>query len=57
MNDLILKQTFRIKEINPIYKETGWIFVTNYLTFSQAIILRSKLLINSIHDFKIIDCN
>ena len=59
--ELVLKQAYRVKEINPVYdnffgKGKGWIFRTNFLTYSQACVTRSQLLLTSIYDFEIFDC-
>lgn len=61
MKEVVLKNTYRIKEYNPIYdyyfsKDKGWIFVTNFLSYSQAMLKRSQLIVNSIFDYEIVDC-
>lgn len=62
MKELILKQKYRVKEINPVYDSyfgygKGWIFVSNFLKYSEAVLLKSKLLINSIYKYEIVDCD
>jgi len=60
--EICLKKSYRIKEFNSIYdkyfgKGKGWIMTTNFLSFSQAIRQKNKLLMESNLYYEIIDCS